>query len=211
MLRIVRATVFFAVMGLLAGSPFTSHAVTRSTIAETFKKQMRNFQRDMTDAEVVLKAKAPGEWSKQELEKYLFNSFFAIYNATAAYTFEYRGVPSSWETLRDLGPLQPWPGNPLDNWDPMKWVTETSDFSPGNMVLQVCPPELYSFPENPAPMTFVLSIFGPTENYEPVNPVVYHAPKWGVYPAGTAFMAGFGVEPASVTKKKMDEEKQRKE
>jgi hypothetical protein len=187
-------TVTIVQNGTESSVTFPGQPSSRGKIAEPFKQDMRKYQSAMQSAAAVLKAKTQVEWTAEELEAYLSNAFWAIYNAACSYTIEQRRVPESWETLRDQGPLSPWPGNPLSNWEPMQWEAGAAQLSPGNLVLQVCPPELYCFPEDPRPMSFEMSIYGPAKDYRPLHPFPYKPAKWATIPEGTAFMGGFGVK-----------------
>ena len=200
-----------AVICVLAGAPALCYARGLDDLASSALNHMRNFQRDMASAEAVLKAKSPEAWTPKELEDYLFNALFTIYNAAQSYDLTNRHAPTSCEELRNSGLLTPWPGNPLNNWEPIKWDSANAEFSPGDLVMQICGPEFYSFPKHPTPMSFEISINGTTKEYNPINPITYVPPTWAVVPPGTAFMAGFYVEPASKTTKKREAEKKAKQ
>jgi hypothetical protein len=198
-------------VALILGVPVLAQARPARDIASSFENTMRNHQRDMQDAEKVLRDKPQADWTPQELETYLFNALFAVYNANCAYVIMNRRVPESWETLRDLGALKPWPGNPLNNWEPIKWEVAPDKFSPGEIVLQICPPELYSGVDNPTPMTFVISINGPTHDYEPVSAIWYKPYKWATTPPGSVTIAGFYTQPATITRAKRAEARKARE
>jgi hypothetical protein len=179
-----------AVFCLLLATPTQSAAKGTSELVSFSKDRMQNAQNKLALDENVLKGKQQSEWTDKEIESYLFHALFSIYHAMNAYMFANRRIPSSWESLRDLGDLTPWPGNPLNNWEPIKWSVAPAEFKPGDLVLQICPPDYYSGLKNPVPLSFELSINGPTEDYSPIDPFWYVPAEWAVIPKGTAFIAG---------------------
>lgn len=163
---------------------------------------LRHMEQDLTSAEAVLTGKDPSEWTPEEIDKYLFCSLYVIYDGVIIYSDTNKTLPTDSEVLRNAGILSSWPGNPFNNWEPINW--ENSEFSPGDCVLQECPPELYSGLWNPQPMSFVLSINGPSEDYMSLQPV-QALTDWSLVPVGTAYIVMSETEPATESRRKYEE------
>jgi hypothetical protein len=173
-----------------------------------FQDWMSGFQQDLLTAQQTLAGKAQSEWTQEEIEAYLFNALFAIYNADNLYVERNRQHPSDAQVLQDSGILSPWPGNPFNDWQPISWSSGSGEFSPGDIVLQLCPPEWYSGYDRLIPLTFVMSINGPAESYTPLQSAdtfpIEPIYDWDIVPPGTVFMTTSYFEPAAKTRAKVD-------
>lgn len=213
--RFVLAALAAGITVLAVASPASSQQRAR----DYYQTEKSGFWRDLGDAEDVLKGKPRAEWTQKEQEDYLFNALYAIYFATNAYVCEYGRHPGSREDLASFAGLDPWPGNPYDNWEPLEWEDyPAGEFVPGGLIRQLCPPALWSDPWDPRPKTYVLSINGPAEDYSPMDPTALKVFFEGsTIPSGTAFIAGAGWDSAAKTlerrekSRKAAEEKQRQE
>ena len=159
---------------------------------------MQDYSTKTQSAESALKSKDMADWQQKEIDDYLYNSVFAIYYSFILYLQEYNEHPTSPEQLRNSGILSPWPGNPFNNWEPITWSPDNIDFSAGNLALQLCPPDKYSgLP--PRPITFVMSIFGPTIDYTPLEAEKaspFTTMTWAIEPEGAVFNTAFYRSPS---------------
>lgn len=204
MKQIMFLLVLAAGMLLLQQAPAMAGESRRTLVSEW----LRHMEQDLASAESTLTDKDASEWTQEEVEKYLFCAMYVIYDAVIIYSDTNRTLPTDSEVLRNAGIVTSWPANPFNNWEPIKW--ENEEFSPGDCVLQECPPELYSGLWNPRPMTFVLSINGPDEDYMSLQPVEALT-DWSVVPPGTAFIVMSATQPASETRRKYEEMQLRKQ
>lgn len=177
--------------------PVMANSAPVAQVKQYHNQEMIGFQSGLASAAAVLEGKQENTWTKLEIEDYLFNALYAIYQANIVFTHENGRLPNSAEELRDSGVLSPWPGNPFNKWEPITWRTSTEKFMPGDLVIQICPSSWYSGVNNPRPISNVLSINGPTSDFEPTdtNALVPYF-EWATIPQGTAFIVGFYREPA---------------
>jgi hypothetical protein len=168
---------------------------------------LRGYQHDLASAEEVLRGKDAGDWTQEEIEAYLFNALYSIYCANNIFMQDYWRHPADGEELAPH--LSPWPGNPFREWEPIAWQ-EGAEFSPGDIIVQLCPPEHYSLvpDETEVPMTYVMSINGPTEDYvplgaeceQPLEPIW----EWAIVPPGTTYQTASYLQPAWKSREKLE-------
>ena len=155
---------------------------------------MQEFSGKAQATESILQGKDQSDWTQREIDEYLFNSMLAIYYSLNIYLREHDEHPSSPEILINSGILSPWPGNPYSDWEPMTWIPGSLEFSPGNICIQLCPPDWYSrIP--PRPITYVISVFGPTIDYTPTklkDSTPYEMMTWATKPSGEAYSTAYG-------------------
>ena len=165
---------------------------------------MADFVVDMVAAEDVLKAKDESEWTQDEIEAYLFNALYAIYNAENIYVHRHRQHSFDGEVLRNTGILSTWPGNPFNNWEPITWGPAYTEFVPGGIVILLCPPDWYSGLDVERPLTYCISINGPSDDYVPIQSLTSIF-DWAAIPMGTAFQTASYWEPASSVREKHEQ------
>ncbi len=204
MKKIIFSLVLAAGMLLLHHAPARAGESRRALVAEW----LRHMEQDLADAESTLTNKDASEWTQEEVEKYLFCAMYVIYDGVIIYSDTNRTLPTDSEVLRNAGIVSNWPANPFNNWEPIKW--ENSEFSPGDCVMQECPPELYSGLWKPRPMTFVISINGPIEDYISLHPL-QPLTDWSTVPGGSVFNVMSATQPASESRRKFEEMRQRKD
>jgi len=197
------------VLILAATAVFAQFWFLRAEAKDTgtfFGEQRRHHARDMHDAEAVLKGKPQADWTDQESEKYLFNALFTVYFGLLEYLHENNSHPSSIAALDSSGIFSSdeWPRNPYNNWEPMSWGEASSGFSAGNMVIQLCPPQLYSgLKVAPHPMTFTLGVYGANEDYKPINPP-FALFDWDAVPTDAVFITGTRFSTTEEMRKKKE-------
>jgi hypothetical protein len=79
------------------------------------------------------------------------------------------------------------------------------------MVIQLCPPSMYTGVKvSPRPMTFTLGVYGPSEDYKPINPpsALY---DWDSEPAGVVFITGTRFSTSEEQRKKLAAQEQRRQ
>lgn len=184
----------------------TSRPCSATTMAEALRQDMLESVRYMNEAKTVLTSKDNANWSDAEVETYLSRALYAVYYANCIYIDENKQLPYDSEALRSSGILSDWPGNPFDTWEPMTWTEGGTEFKPGGLVLQPCPPNLYSGILKPVARTHVLSIFGPSSDYQPISPVDKLF-DWAIVPPGTAFLTGAKFQTTEETIKRREAQK----
>ena len=174
---------------------------------ELYRQWLRDFEMKLDDAEDVLRGKDASEWTLEEIDAYLFNALFVLYNANNLYIREHKQHPYDGEVLRNAGILTEWPGNPLRNWEPITWESLPGGFSPGDIAVQLCPPSEYSGYLREVPLTYVMSIYGPGEDYTPMESISSLC-EWDIVLPGTAYSVSAYWEPAYKTRAKMEQTQQ---
>ncbi|MCB1219662.1 MAG: hypothetical protein H7A35_11405 [Planctomycetales bacterium] len=167
----------------------------QAEMMQRFVDELHLSEEKMLAAEAVLKSKPAGQWSDEEQESYLQWAMFTIYDGFLIYKDIHRQLPQGSNVLMRMDIISHWPGNPYNNWEPIRW--EGEGFRPGNIVVQECPPELYSGLWNPKPMTFIMSINGPSADYVPLQEITYPLEYWAVRPAGSVWLTGATSSPHS--------------
>lgn len=201
----IRSTVA-VLIGLMIVLPSASSAETGRM--RWMNQMLPTYERDLATATSVLTSKDREEWTQEDIEFYLFNAMCVVYGSMVIYIDTHDTLPGGSADLRNEGIAKEWPANPFNNWEPIGW--ESTEFVPGDCVVQICPPELYSGIWNPRPMTFAISINGPSEDYSPLSSVSKHY-DWTYLPAGTVFMTGAGRVPATKARETMEASKQRQQ
>ncbi len=146
----------------------------------------------------ALQAKSPAEWTDAELEDYFYNAAFVPYYALIKHINQYRQHPSSAAALGEwMGP-DDWPGNPLNDWEPMALRYDDPTFHPGDLAVMLCPHEWASRASysGTVRLTFQISIFGPTEDYLPERELFESLDFMPPWPEGTSFGVGAYWGPA---------------
>ena len=172
-------------------------------------ESLQNYEVELAIAEVILRSRKPDEWTQEELEEYLHKAMFVIYEGILIYKMDHRQLPQGSSVLMNMDIIESWPLNPLNEWEPIRWGGE--GFIPGNIIMQECPPELYTGLWNPKPMTFVMSINGSGVDYVPLIPLNYEISYWAILPAGSAFITGASTSPHSKSWQQYVERKNRAE
>ncbi len=149
------------------------------------------------------------DWSTRQIDLYLYYAMSKVHLALALYEYDFDYLPSTVEGVVAAGYIDEIPGNPFEDWKPMRILGPDEPFHPGALVYQVCPEEYYSFVLNDEliPLSYELSVYAPFEDYgSPVNPQpIKHNADWAVIPANTLAMVGMYNEPAFVTLEKRAE------
>ena len=180
----------------------------QAEMMQRFEDELHKSEEKMLTAQAVLKSKPAAEWTAAEQEEYLQWAMFVVYDGFLIYKDIHRQLPQGSNVLMKMDIIEHWPGNPYSNWEPIRW--EGEGFIPGNIVVQECPPELYSGLWNPKPMTFIMSINGPSVDYVPQNEIKYQLKYWAVRPAGSACLTGASSSPHSEAYRQYLEHKQLK-
>ena len=195
-----------AVIGCLVVQPTTAQ---ESDLRAMHEDWMRDFQTDLALAGDVLRGKDSAEWTQEDIEAYLFNALHAIYNANNIYIDEHKQHPYDGKVLRNTGILSIWPGNPFNDWQPITWEAGYTGFVPGDVVVQLCPPDWYSGYVREIPLTYAMTINGPSEDYLPLGSESPYPIEsifdWDSVPRGTAYMTTSYYEPAWKTRPKIEE------
>jgi hypothetical protein len=146
------------------------------------------------------------DWTIEQHHKYLDASLWTIQCGLTLYFMENGNLPADLDGLAGTSYIPMWPGNPYDQWNPIRVLSLADGFSLGDATLQVCPYEFWSYVKNPRPVSCELSIFGPDIEYGQLGDAQpMKANTWVVVPEGAVFMLGQHAEPASVTRQKSEQ------
>ncbi|MCC7479474.1 hypothetical protein IT575_13600 [bacterium] len=146
-------------------------------------------ERRYRDYRAVLEARASTDWSEQELLDCQQWAGWLVYSALTNVMHSGLGERiRSREDLLAMHLLPAWPDNPLKGWQPMRWLELQDGFSAGDFVFQNAPLEFNYRISQPFGHNFVLSVYGPREDYSPENlsPVSENQQDWALSPAGSA-------------------------
>lgn len=158
------------------------------------RELLLDFSSKSQASESMLRSKDAVDWTQSEIDEYLYSSLLAIYYSTNIFILQNDRHPSSSEELTESGILEYWPLNPFNEWKPITWKPDSIEFSAGNIAVQLCPPDWYSRPNPPRPITYAISIFGPTPEYTPLHEKEtspFDTLTWAIEPEGAAFSTGF--------------------
>lgn len=148
----------------------------------------------------------PAEWTIEQHHTYLDAALWTIEYGITLYFMENGNLPADLEGLAGTSYIPVWPGNPYNEWEPIRVLSLSDGFAPGEVTLQVCPYEFWSYVRNTRPVSCELSIFGPDLEYGQLGDAQPMKPNtWAVVPDGAVFMLGQHAEPASVTEKKFEQ------
>lgn len=165
-------------------------------LVTTHKEKAAKHQVKLSAVTQVLRSKDQSQWQQSEVDSYFAEVIWTVYNGLNAYAFEHENLPARLEDLVSAGYLSEWPSNPLHNWEPVRVVDASSEFSPGDLWLAICPVEEYSFSGTfdsyrLVPMSFELGIFGSTRETPYLAGGAQADNKWApATPAGTLYQAG---------------------
>jgi hypothetical protein len=135
-----------------------------------------------------MQAQDPRLWTAALTRDYLQSCGWQIYMAlVAAHASSFEGIDSMAD-LQASALIRNWPLNPFNGWQPMRVLALEDGFCAGDMVLQSAPLEFNSHLRTNLGFNFVLSVYGPHENYTPGNltPVGLDKQLWAVSPPGAA-------------------------
>ncbi len=214
-----RCYLLVAMAVFILGLAIPALAVEHASYSEQFLRDLHRSEAKL--AELKTQLQASPQLDPATVDAYLVQCVWLVYSALCAYEMDYRDTftpPADLHVLEGDYIAQ-WPQNPLHNWEPLRVLSLSDGFSPGDLVLQWCPPEFYSFVggsslDNRQPVSFELGVYGAAEDCAPlfdVDKEQYNT--WREVPAGTLFMIGTYTETADVTlaKRKRREERKAKE
>ncbi|MBN2082210.1 hypothetical protein JW859_08375 [bacterium] len=130
---------------------------------EAARARMMSTQQEVATQRAALEEMPAGEATNEQLDAY----YLAALESVDAYLENdvlcMRSVPFTLdEVLLEKGGRY-WPGDPLNDWEPLPVQALSDEPRPGGIVLQVCPAEYYSDPDHhgwPAPKSYEVSIYG---------------------------------------------------
>lgn len=169
--------------------------------APEYSEIVDHFVTEIENSEIIL---AGETWTPADLEKYLYNAMAVVYYARLDATYAASQViPQTNDDLKklvELGYMPFWPGDPMNDWEPMKVVSPTDGFHPNALCLSVCPPE-YASPLSgggTGQVSFDLFVFGPDESFSAFASVIQPEKnkEWSSVPNGTLY--GYGYRMSTV-------------
>ena len=183
----------------------TARADFKSDTIARYESSIAKIQQNLTDSEAVLRAPADGGWSDLDLEQHLHNALFAVYTGIVYYEYDNRELPTDVASLAGTKYVPNWPANPLNNFEPVQVLGLADEFSPGELVLQICPPEFYSKMNDSRPLSFELAVYGPTVEFAALGTAApLKINTWAVTPEGALYMAGAHTETAISMREKWE-------
>jgi hypothetical protein len=199
--------------GVMAGSIFLgsaglAQAQGRPDISQRFKDGVAENEAQLAQLQQELQASPAMDPDK--VDAYLVKCLWVVYEALNAYEFDnlydYH-APQDLHILQGLY-IKNWPLNPLNGWQPIRVLSITDPYAPGDIVLQWCPPECYSFCGPDADnrreaYSRAMSIYGATPDTQLLNkPERKTYNEWVVIPAGALYTLDTFSETAQQTLEK---------
>lgn len=181
-----------------------------AALADHFPPALVQGQRDevaaqrqrMADVASGLEGIDPVDWTPTQTYEYLQEALWTVYNGLNLY-FYVNGELPDLASLAGTEYVPDWPANPYNSSEPIRILQLSDGFSAGDITFQICPPEFYSYPANPRPISCELSIFGPNLEFgELGNARPSKDNTWAATPPGAYLMLGQYAETASVTAEK---------
>jgi hypothetical protein len=190
----------------LCGLPRYAAAQMPDFMIEESRQAVSDIAEQYKTNRTVLEQTDRSAWTLQQTSDYLYTSLDVVYDGLVFYFVKNGKLPATLESLKGTEYIPVWPDNPYNDWQPVRILSLADDFSAGDVVWQICPPEFYSYVRNTRPASCELSIYGPDVKYADfgdAKPASGNT-KWAVIPEGAVFMLGQWAEPASVTRKKFE-------
>lgn len=170
-------------------------SVGQDSVEAFFHEWVAMSEDKFVDAECVLLCTPKCCWTDEDISNYLESSLEAAYVATALFRQENHRLPASAAELASAAILSIWPCNPFNCWEPMEIYLLEDGYRPGDMVMQIPPYEYWSGRLDPRPLSFELSICGPTTDFSPREEEIRLANfQWAVVPDSVAAQVGAFVE-----------------
>jgi hypothetical protein len=192
---------------LMMAIPRPAHAWT-DELLEMRKQCVLDMSAKFTSVKAELEQIDPAAWTPEQHCAYINTANWVIYAGLALYTHANNSLPGDLSLLAGTEYIPEWPGNPYNGWQPMQVLSTSDEFSPGDVVWQICPTSFYSGVRNPQPKSCELSVYGPTLEFgSAFSPAPLKANTWATVPQGSVYMLGQNYERTEVTKKKIEESK----
>ena len=211
----------FALLFSLTASILLFHAAafgaTETERQAYWDEQGRSAVEQRAEYEARLRAVDPAEWEPADLEGYLYQAMWNVYYGIVFHLWEYRELPTDPQLAFGDSLAGEWPGNPLNDWQPMRVLDITDEFSAGDLCMQICPPDYYSVMDKDAagdyitrPYNFELAVFGPTIEYAQFGNAAPYKKNadWAQTPEGALYMVGAWRETVEMTAAKWEARKQ---
>jgi hypothetical protein len=137
-----------------------------------------------------------------DVEQYLYSAMFYIYygKLKANMNFDSNLVATNdLKQLMSLGYLSEWPGNPLNNWEPIEVLSPEDAFAPGELVFALCPTSYASLIRGNqlAQASFEMFVYGPVADVaDKFTSITQHESnkEWSTPPDGALFGLSYYAE-----------------
>jgi hypothetical protein len=202
--RFLRAiSVLAMAAGFLIGIAGPALATTQDQLQE-FRDELAGFEAAMQDARAVLEAKEQAQWSDAEISDYLYNALWVAFDGNLIHLLESKSQATTAD-FQIVSAARAWPGNPFNNWEPMKVLSLDEPFSAGDLVFQLCSSDYASVSgDQIIYSSFELAVYGADVN-SPASVATECHPRnaaWARTPQGACYSLGYWREPASRTYEK---------
>lgn len=186
-------------------------AINNSLLSE-YRTRVQDKVVDLAKSRAVLEAKDQAEWTAVDIQTYLLDSLWAIYDGLIMYEYKNRLMPDELSDMNGTEYVPVWPGNPFADWAPMEVLGVEDGFKAGDFVLQLCPPEFYSGINSTLRLNFELGIYGPDKEFASLGtPRPNEHNTWATTPTGVYYMVGAYTETGTHLRAKREARKKQKE
>ena len=192
-------------VSILLVLPYLALADINENLIQDRMDKTRNAGFKVAKYQRVLESKPAAQWEDTEIEHYLWSALWYVLYANHVYDLEIGETAPDLHSLVDLGYMRFWPGNPLNDWEPIEVLAVHDEFSPGALVYQICPVDFYSGLEDPRPQSYELGIYGPTPEFgSRFDAETLELNTWAVLPSGILYNAGAHTESTRTTIAKIE-------
>jgi hypothetical protein len=131
-----------------------------------------------------------------QFKEYLHEAMYLVYLGKSTANLKWTDLDATNDDLTklvDLGYLPEWPGNPLDDWKPMRVLATGDPFSAGDLVFDLCPSsEVTTRDGHGYRSSFNLYIYGLEEvTAGPTDPGLKENRGWSHVPGSALYVVGF--------------------
>jgi hypothetical protein len=208
-----RMAIVILICFIACGVWSTAYAVGDNPLSRQFLDDTRKAAQKVQAGQTSLQA--TDTWGEAEVCAYLRDVAWMVYSALDTYSFDKRDVPLNLQDLVTEGYISFWPLNPLNNWEPMRVLSISDGFSPGDLVVQWAPISHQSIvgkieDYELKPLSYEVAVYGWTEASKPngrAKPVEENT--WALTPRGIVTMLGTATETATQTLDKIRRRVQR--
>jgi hypothetical protein len=187
----------------------TAAAATKEEVLQNYRKHVESAQGELSATRAVLEAKPQADWQPFEIQAYQAQVLWTVQAGLLLYRYEHKEMPADPASLAGTEYVPQWPANAFNGWKPVRVLGLSDGFQPGELTLQLCPREFYSYIKNPRPMSYQLSVFGPDMDFAHYGKAqALESNTWAEVPAGALYMIGAFNETSEQSRRKLEKMQQ---